>query len=69
MCVAFVTRERVCACVAFAISSERRSVCVALVAIAGRRYTYNVCTTYKGGPTRTSADVSMPRLAGFSLIT
>ena len=23
----------------------------------------------KGGPTRTSADVSVPRLAGFSLIT
>ena len=28
--------------VAFAISPERRSVCVALVAIAGRRYTYTV---------------------------
>jgi len=33
-----------CACVAFAISSECRSVCVALVAGAGRRCTYTVCT-------------------------
>ena len=33
-----------CACVAFAISSEYRSVCVALVAGAGRRCTYTVCT-------------------------
>ena len=33
-----------CACVAFAISSECRSMCVALVAGAGRRCTYTVCT-------------------------
>ena len=39
----FVTFDRVCACacVAFAISSEGRSVCVALVAGAGRRCTYS----------------------------
>ena len=42
--VTFVTSVRVCTCMAFAISSERRSVCVALIAIAGRRYTYTVCT-------------------------
>ena len=42
MRVTFVTSVRVCTCMAFAISSERRSVCVALIAIAGRRYTYTV---------------------------
>ena len=30
---------------------ERRSVCVALVAIAGRRYTYTACTTHCGTST------------------
>ena len=35
---------RRCTYVAFAISSECRSVCVALVAGAGRRCTYTVCT-------------------------
>ena len=32
-------------------------------------YGTNVDTIRQGGPTRTSADVSVPRLAGFSLIT
>ena len=46
LCVTFVILECVRArvCVAFAISSECRSVCVALVAGAGRRCTFTVCT-------------------------
>ena len=46
VCVTFVTLECVRARVwlFFAISSECRSVCVALVAGAGRRCTYTVCT-------------------------
>jgi hypothetical protein len=32
-----------------------------------KNYTHD--TIRQGGPTRTSADVSVPRLAGFSLIT
>ena len=51
------TRSGVSVCVAFAISSECRSVCVALVAGAGRRCTYTVCTcllthTGRGGSLR-----------------
>ena len=34
-----------------------------------RRSTPSLGFTSGGGPTRTSADVSVPRLAGFSLIT
>ena len=42
MCDLCHPRVSVCVrrCVAFAISSECKSVCVALVAGAGRRYTY-----------------------------
>ena len=44
MCDLCHSRVCACACVAFAISSECRSVCVALVAGAGRRCTYTVST-------------------------
>jgi hypothetical protein len=50
VCETFVTLECVRACVAFAIASERRSVGVALVAVAGRRCTYTVCTSMAWSP-------------------
>ena len=47
VCVTFVTLECVRARVwAFAISSECRSVCVALVAGAGRLYIFRVYSDY-----------------------
>jgi hypothetical protein len=48
---------------------------VALRAVAGAAIATSMALTYllyllrQGGPTRTSADVSVPRFAGFSLIT
>ena len=45
MCDLCHSRACVCVRVAFATSSERRSVCVALVAVAGRRCAYIVCTS------------------------
>ena len=47
-CVTFVTLERACVCVAFATSSERRSVLVALVAVAGGRCKYIVQLRFGG---------------------
>jgi hypothetical protein len=49
-----------CVCVLFISNFPVKFLCLCVLT------TYCLC---QGGPTRTSADVSVPRLAGFSLIT
>ena len=46
-----------------------KNLCRCFGAPARRVFPDHLITELKGGPTRTSADVSVPRLAGFSLIT